>query len=164
VEAVGGHIVVAKSRQLALTPKTITLTPEWKLDSADVISELSLLRKRISALESLRDTNEIDAEIYAELLDSQKAGYVDKVKSAEALAGSMKERFVEITHKISSLTKYLVNAKLDHRSGELDGASLKLAQESIEPTLRPLIAERNDLANSLKTLEQVLPERISITQ
>ncbi len=164
MEAVGGHIVVAKSRQLALTPKTITLTPEWKLDSADVISELSLLRKRISALESLRDTNEIDAEIYAELLDSQKAGYVDKVKSAEALAGSMKERFAEITHQISSLTKYLVNAKLDHRSGELDGASLKLAQESIEPTLRPLIAERNDLANSLKTLEQVLPGRISITQ
>ncbi len=163
MEAVAGHIVSAKSRQLALTPKSITVTPEWKLDSQDVISELSLLRKRINALESLRDSREIDGEIYTELLGSQKAGYLDKVKSAEALAGSMKVRLVEIVGQISSLTKYLVNAKLDHKSGELDGVSLKLAQESIEPTLRPLIAERNDLANSLKTLEQVLPGGVSVS-
>ncbi len=148
---------------MALTPKSITLTPEWKLDSEDVISELSLLRKRINALESLRDSREIDGDIYAELLESQKAGYLDKVKSAEALAGSMRAKLGEITGQISSLTKYLVNAKLDHKSGELDGVSLKLAQESIEPTLRPLIAERNDLASSLKNLERVLPGRANLT-
>lgn len=162
VEAVGGRIISAKARQLALTPKSITLTPEWKLGAEDAISELSLLRKRISALESLKDSREIDGEIYAELLDSQKTGYLDKVKSAEALAGSMNNRLLEITGQISSLTKYLVNAKLDHKSGELDDASLKLAQESIEPTLKPLIAERNDLANSLKILEQVVPPRVSL--
>ncbi len=162
VEATGGHIVAAKARQLALTPRSITLTPEWKLEAEDVISELSLLRKRVSALESLKDSREIDGEIYTELLDSQKAGYMEKVKSAEALAGSMKTRLVDTTSQISSLTKYLVNAKLDHKSGELDESSLRLAQESIEPTLRPLIAEKNDLASSLRTLEQVLPARVSL--
>ena len=96
-------------------------------------------------------------------MESQKAGYLDKVKSAEALAGSIRVKLGEITGQISSLTKYLVSAKLDHKSGELDGGSLKLAQESIEPTLRPLIAERNDLAISLKTLEQVLPGRLNLT-
>ncbi len=163
VEAVGGHIVASKSRQLALTPQSITLTPEWKLDSEDVVSELSVLRKRISALESLRDSREIDGDIYAELLESQKAGYLDKVRSAESLAGSMKAKLGEITGQISSLTKYLVNAKLDHKSGELDGVSLNLAEESIGPTLRPLIAERNDLLISLKNLEQVLPGRVTVT-
>ena len=163
VEAPGGQIVSAKSRQLALTPKSITLTPDWKLESEDVISELSLLRKRISALESLKETKEIDGEIYAELVDSQKTGYFEKVKAAEALAGSMKRRFAEISGSISSLTKYLVNAKLDHKSGELDDESLKLAQGSIEPTLRPLIAERTDLAGSLKSLEQVLPTKVSLS-
>ena len=163
VEAPGGQIVSAKSRQLALTPKSITLTPDWKLESEDVISELSLLRKRISALESLKETKEIDGEIYAELVDSQKTGYFEKVKAAEALAGSMKRRFAEISGSISSLTKYLVNAKLDHKSGELDVESLKLAQGSIEPTLRPLIAERTDLAGSLKSLEQVLPTKVNLS-
>ena len=95
-----------------------------------------------------------------ELLESQKAGYLDKIKSAESLAGSLRAKLGEITNQISSLTKHLVNAKLDHKSGELDSASLKMAQESIEPTLRPLIAERNDLAISLKNLEQVLPGRV----
>ena len=163
VEAVEGHIVASKSRQLALTPKIITLTPEWKLDSEDVVSELSLLRKRITALESLRDSREIDGDIYVELLESQKTGYLEKVRSAESLAGSMKARLGEITGQISSLTKYLVNAKLDHKSGELDGVSLKMAEESIGPTLRPLMAERNDLVVSLKNLEQVLPGRVTVT-
>src|SRR5437667_11180884 len=152
VGAAGGLIVSTKARQLGLTSKIITLTPDWKLEAVDVISELSLLRKRISALESLNDTKEADTEIYTELLDSQKAGYYDKVKTAEALSASMKHRLSEVAGQISSLTRYLVNAKLDHKSGELDEESLKMAQGSIEPTLHPLIAERNELAGSLKRL------------
>ena len=162
VEAPGGQIVTAKARQLALTPTSITLSPDWKLESEDIISELTILRKRIAALESLKESKEIDNEIYAELVDSQKAGYLEKVKAAEALAASMKRRLSEVTGNISSLTRYLVNAKLDNKSGALDDDSLKLAQGSIEPTLRPLLAEKTDLANSLKTLEQILPSRVSI--
>jgi hypothetical protein len=147
---------------MALTPKTITISPEWKLESEDIISELTLLRKRVSALESLKDLREIDGEIYSELLESQKAGYMDKVKTASALVGSMRSRLAELTGQITSLTRYLVNAKLDHKSGELDEDSLKLAQGSIEPSLRPLIAERNDLTLSIKVAEQVLPSKVSI--
>lgn len=163
VEATGGIILTAKARQIALTPQTITISPEWKLESEDIISELSLLRKRVSALESLKDTREIDGEIYSELLESQKAGYLDKVKLAGSLVDTMKSRLSEITSQIRSLTRYLVNAKLDHKSGELDADSLKLAQGSIEPSLRPLIAERNDLTDSIKEVEQVLPSRVSLS-
>jgi CdvA-like coiled-coil domain len=162
VEATGGQIVMAKARQIALTPRNVTLTPEWKLESEEIISELSTLRKRVSALESLKETKDIDNEIYSELVDSQKAGYLEKVKTAEALAATMKRRPSEVTDNISSLTRYLLNAKLDHKSGELDDESLKLAQGSIEPTLRPLMAEKVDLSSSLKILEQILPSRVSI--
>jgi len=160
VEAIGGTILTAKARQMALTPKTITVSPEWKLESEDIISELTLLRKRVGALESLKDSREIDGEIYAELLESQKSGYMDKVKLATALVNSMRSRLAELTGQITSLTKYLVNAKLDHKSGELDEDSLKLAQGSIEPSLRPLIAERNDLTISIKVVERVLPTMV----
>ncbi|HZY47626.1 MAG TPA: CdvA-like protein [Candidatus Bathyarchaeia archaeon] len=162
IEATGGMILTAKARQIALTPKTITISPDWKLESEDIIAELSLLRKRVNALESLKDTREIDGEIYSELLESQKTGYLDKVKSATALVGSMRSRLAEITGQITSLTRYLINAKLDHKSGELDEASLKLAQGSIEPSLRPLIAERNDLTASIKIVEEVLPSRVTV--
>src|SRR5256712_11033184 len=80
VEAAGGHIVSAKARQLGLTPKSITPTPDWKLEAGDIDSELSLLRKRIGALESLKDTEEIEGEIYTEILGSHKAGYYDQVQ------------------------------------------------------------------------------------
>jgi hypothetical protein len=163
IEAVAGNILVAKTRQIALTPKTVTLTPEWKLDVDDIISELTLLRKRVTALESLKDSHEIDAEIYAELLDAQRSVYFDKVKAAEALARSMKGRLGDISGQISSLTKYLVQTKLGHKSGEVDDASLRLAQESIEPSLRPLIAEKNDLTSELKVLERILPTRVDVS-
>lgn len=162
VEAAGGQIAVAKARQIALTPKSITLTPEWKLESEEIISELITLRKRIGALESLKDAKEIDNEIYSELVESQKQGYLEKVKTAEALANSMKQRLSEVKDNMSSLTRYLVNAKLDNKSGELDDESLRIAQGSIEPTLRPLMAEKLDLSGSLKTLEQILPSRVTI--
>ena len=162
VEATGGIILTAKARQMALTPKTITISPEWKLESEDIISELTLLRKRVGALESLKDSREIDGEIYSELLESQKTGYLDKVKLATALVNTMRSRLNEITGQITSLTRYLINAKLDHKSGELDEDSLKLAQGSIEPSLRPLMAERNDLTASIKIVEQVLPSRVTI--
>ena len=162
LEATGGIIITAKARQMALTPKTITISPEWKLESEDVVAELTLLRKRVGALESLKDSREIDGEIYVELLESQKNGYLDKVKLATRLVNTMRSRLNEITSQIGSLTRYLINAKLDHKSGELDEDSLKLAQGSIEPSLRPLIAERNDLTGSIKTVEQVLPSRVTV--
>ncbi len=90
IEAVGGSILTAKTRQVALTPNRVTVTPEWKLDSHDTISELATLGKRIVALESLKDSREIDAEIYAELLGAQKEGYLDKVKAGQALQCSIR--------------------------------------------------------------------------
>jgi chromosome segregation ATPase len=161
VEVVGGSILAVKARQVALTPKTVTLTPEWKVEAEDIISELTTLRRRVSALESLRDAKEIDGEIYAEILDMQKAGYLDKMKKAEELLASIKAKLGQLTAQVSNLTKYLVNAKLDHKSGSLDESALKIARESIEPSLRPLIAERKDLATAAKTLEAILPTKVS---
>jgi len=59
VEVAGNGILTAGARQIALTPKNITLTPEWKVESQDIISELTILRKRVTALESLKDAKEI---------------------------------------------------------------------------------------------------------
>src|SRR3989442_2583304 len=66
VEATGGIILTDKARKMALTPKTITISPEWKLESEDIISELSFLRKRDGALQSLENSKEVDGQIYSE--------------------------------------------------------------------------------------------------
>src|SRR2546427_10253279 len=58
VEAAGGHIVSAKAAQVGLTPEIIMLPPDWKLEAVALISEVSLLRKRIGALEAWQDTKE----------------------------------------------------------------------------------------------------------
>jgi len=158
VEALAGQIVSAKTRQLSVTPKSVSLTPEWKLDSNDLIQELSVLRKRVSALEELRSSGEIGGEVYNELLSAQKTGYTEKLHSGRQLLESMSQRHASITAQISSLTKYLANAKLDHKSGILDESSFKIAEQSLQPTLAPIIMEKTDLANSMKQLETILAQ------
>ena len=160
VESQGGNVIDVPSKSIMLTPKTITAAPEWKVDAHELTSEIATVRKRIVALEGLRDKGDVDREIYEELLEAQRSGYLSKIKQTEALVGSIRSRLERTNNQLTSLTKHLVNAKLDYQSGEIDEASMKLAVGSIEPSIKPLIAEKNDLSSTLKTLEDMLPSHV----
>jgi len=157
VESQGGNVIDVPSKSIMLTPKTITAAPEWKVDAHELTSEIATVKKRIVALEGLRDKGDVDREIYEELLEAQRSGYLSKIKQTEALVGTIRTKLERTNIQLTSLTKHLVNAKLDYQSGEIDEASMKLAVGSIEPSLKPLIAEKNDLSSTLKALEDMLP-------
>jgi len=160
VESPGGNVIDIPSKSIMLTPKMVTATPEWKVDAHELTGEIATVKKRIVALEGLRGKGDVDGEIYEELLEAQRSGYLSKVKQTEALVGSLRAKLERTNNQLTSLTKHLVNAKLDYRSGEIDEASMKLAVGSIEPSLKPLIAEKNDLSSTLKTLEDLLPAHV----
>ena len=160
VESPGGNVIDIPSKSIMLTPKMVTATPEWKVDAHELTGEIATVKRRIVALEGLRDKGDVDREIYEELLEAQRSGYLSKVKQTEALVGALRAKLERTNNQLTSLTKHLVNAKLDYQSGEIDEASMKLAVGSIEPSLRPLIAEKNDLSSTLKTLEDLLPAHV----
>ncbi|OLE82382.1 MAG: hypothetical protein AUF79_19895 [Crenarchaeota archaeon 13_1_20CM_2_51_8] len=160
VESPGGNVIDIPSKSIMLTPKMVTATPEWKVDAHELTSEIATVKRRIVALEGLRGKGDVDREIYEELLEAQRSGYLSKVKQTEALVGALRARLERTNNQLTSLTKHLVNAKLDYQSGEIDEASMKLAVGSIEPSLKPLIAEKNDLSGTLKTLEDLLPAHV----
>lgn len=160
VESPGGNVIDIPSKSIMLTPKMVTATPEWKVDAHELTGEIATVKRRIVALEGLRDKGDVDREIYEELLEAQRSGYLSKVKQTEALVGALRAKLERTNNQLTSLTKHLVNAKLDYQSGEIDEASMKLAVGSIEPSLKPLIAEKNDLSSTLKTLEDLLPAHV----
>ena len=160
VESSGGNVIDIPSKSIMLTPKMVTATPEWKVDAHELSGEIATVKRRIVALEGLRDKGDVDREIYEELLEAQRSGYLSKVKQTEALVGALRAKLERTNNQLTSLTKHLVNAKLDYQSGEIDEASMKLAVGSIEPSLKPLIAEKNDLSSTLKTLEDLLPAHV----
>src|SRR2546426_933772 len=63
-----------------------------------------------------------------------------------------------------ALTTKAVTVTPDWKLVDEDEVALKLAQSSIEPSLRPLIGEKNDLALALRNLEGVLPSRVSVSE
>lgn len=160
VESLGGNVIDIPFKSIILTPKTITVTPEWKLEADEVLGEILTVKKRILALEGLRDKGDVEREIYEELLDAQRSGYLSKLKEAESLVATVRAKLDHTNHRLTSLTRHLVNAKLDFQSGQIDEASMKLAVGSIEPSIRPLIAEKNDLSTTLKSLESLLPTKV----
>ncbi len=161
VESPGGNVIDVSAKSIMLTPKTITATPEWKVEAHELTLEIQTVKKRMVALEALGSQQDnVDREVYEELFDAQRSAYLSLVKRAEGLAGSIEDRLQKTNMKVASLTRHLVNAKLDHQSGELDEASMKLAVGSIEPSLRPLIAERNDLSSTIKAIAEYLPTRV----
>ncbi len=161
VESPGGNMIDLPAKTIMLTPKTVTATPEWKVEAHELTLEITTVKKRMVALESLRSQQDnVDREVYEELLDAQRSAYLSLIKQVEGLVVTVKGKLEKTNSKVTSLTRHLVNAKLDHQSGELDEASMKLAVGSIEPSLRPLIAERNDLSNTLKVLAEFLPTRV----
>jgi len=160
VESPGGNVIDIPSKSIMLTPKMVTATPEWKVDAHELSGEIATVKRRVVALDGLRDKGDVDREIYEELLEAQRSGYLSKVKQTEALVGALRAKLERTNNQLTSLTKHLVNAKLDYQSGEIDEASMKLAVGSIEPSLKPLIAEKNDLSSTLKTLEDLLPAHV----
>ena len=160
VESLGGNVIDVPTKSIMLTPKTITVSPEWKVNAQEVVGEISTVKKRILALEGLGEKGDVETEIYQELLEAQKSGYLSKLKEAESILVNVRTKLDHANHRLTSLTRHLVNAKLDFQSGQIDEVSMKLAVGSIEPSIRPLIAEKNDLSATLKNLEDILPTRV----
>src|SRR6058998_383321 len=78
VESPGGNIIDIPSKSIMLTPKTVTATPEWKVDAHELSGEIATVKRRIVALEGLRDKGDVDREIYEELLEAQRSGYLSR--------------------------------------------------------------------------------------
>jgi hypothetical protein len=130
VESQGGNVIDVPSKSIMLTPKTITASPEWKVDAHELTSEIATVKKRIVALEGLRDKGDVDREIYEELLEAQRSGYLLKIKQTEALVGNIRSKLERTNNQLTSLTKHLVNAKLDYQSGEIEERPLKHSQDA----------------------------------
>jgi hypothetical protein len=159
VESVAGQVISAKTRQLTVTPKTVSVIPDWKVETNDIVNELSVLYKRLSGLGSLRESGEIPVEIYTELLENQKKGYNEKLHAGKLLLESMHHRLNNTESQISSLSKYLATVKLDYKSGIIDISSLQIAEQSINPSLQSLILEKRDLVDSINRLEHSIASK-----
>ena len=70
----------------------------------------------------------------------------------------------EVARGLSAYASADARAILGHKSGEVDDESLKLAQDSIQPSLRPLIAERNDISAELQNLQKTLPTTVEVSE
>src|SRR2546428_12129102 len=125
------------------TPKMVTDTPEWKVDAHELTGEIATVKRRIVALEGLRDKGDVDREIYEELLEAQRSGYLSKVKQTEVLVGALRAKLERTNNQLTILTEHLVNVKLDYQSGEIDEVSMKLVVGSIEPSLKAFIVVKN---------------------
>jgi len=143
------HFTELKSTRLLFHEQTLVVVPMWKADVTRITGEVSVLRRRIAALQSLGKDPGADASIspaqYGQLR-AQYEGRVAKIQeSSEKLLVDIKTRKDELDRQDESLATFLVNVNIQYRSGEIGESSFGVISDQCGAMKERNSKERDDL-------------------
>ncbi|MGQ9478782.1 MAG: CdvA-like protein, partial [Thermoproteota archaeon] len=143
----------------------ILLKNFWKIRAEDFIRGVEITRKRIDALERLKQEQQIPANIYEELrkIYMRDMGELDN-KIAE-LSSELNRVREELKNRLSTLVKVRSVNQVHFSTGEIDEISYKAAENIIESSLDITLLEIKEVESILARLknikQKIAPESIA---
>ncbi len=128
IESVGvdqgnGSFSEVRSNRLLLHEDGLVLVPLWKADVARISGEIGVLRRRLAALDDIKNDQTEDGSIPAEQYEQLRAQYEARIakmqESSEKLTQEINFRMEELSRQDEAIAKFLVNVKIQFRSGEI---------------------------------------------
>jgi len=149
VDGGSGYFTEIKSGRLLFHEQALVVVPMWKAEVTRITGEISVLRRRIAALQSLGKDPGADASIspvqYGQLR-TQYEGRVAKIQeSSEKLLLDIKSRMDELDHQDETLAMFLVNVNIQYRSGEISESSFGVISDQCGAMKVRNTKERDDL-------------------
>ncbi|MEM2940510.1 MAG: CdvA-like protein [Thermoproteota archaeon] len=142
----------------------------WKIKAENLIRGVEITRRRIDALENLRQEHQIPINVYDEL----KATYIRDMSELNnkmvELVSELNKIQGELKNRLDTLTKVRSINRVQLSTGEVDEISYKAAETMIEASLDITlleIKETESILARLKSLKQrispeaVTPQRVS---
>jgi hypothetical protein len=134
----------------------LLLVPQWKVDTDSLGKESVVVRKRIDALKGLVKDGEVTQQIY----ESMTKKYDSKLRSSEdsyiRLSQSLEARVKQLESDIESIERFLVDVRVQHRSGEIDDESYETINSSCSALMAKNLQEKEELMRGLKSLSEPL--------
>lgn len=151
VDVGSGVLRLFPSNQFVVGERGPVLLPAWKVKAQGWGREISVVRKRIDGLKSLVE----DGEIPESTFDDMNASYTEKLKELEESRGEftreLERRQAEIEKDTATIEQLMVEAKVQHRCGELDDEVYEVVSGNCTAMRTKNNQEKDEIARLLKT-------------
>ncbi len=144
------------SQRLMSAPEGFVVIPSWKADCESLGKDIDAVRKRAKALQELANEGEVPQTLFEEMMGKYSDEAEKTQESYKSLAEEMVVRTQELDLQRGSLDKFLVNVKVQYRSGEIDESSFGVASECCQAMQEKNSSERRELEQMLKLVSEPL--------
>lgn len=156
VDQGNGEFTEYPSDRVVSTAEGFVVIPAWKLESDLLGKRLDGLRRRAKALQELAREGEIPRPLFDETMGKYSDEASKVQDSYKTLTQTMVVRVGELEEQKEALDRFLVDVKVQFRSGEIDEAAYKVASECCEAMQEKNAHEREELSRMLKLATEPL--------
>jgi hypothetical protein len=161
VDQGNGVFTEYSNERLVSAPEGFIVIPSWKVDCESLGKEIDGVKRRAKALQELAREGEVPRPLYDEMI-GKYSEEMEKIKeSYKTLAEEMVVRTQELDLQRESLDRFLVNVKVQFRSGEIDDGAFKVASECCQAMQKKNAAERDELGKMLKYVTEPLEAQVT---
>ncbi len=150
----GAPIYVAGDR-LEVTPDTLIVIPEWRIEAVRVEKQLDRARKRARAIEDLYSSKEINVQTYEEMKKNIEVTINKLKEKAKNVKNFLRKRLNTIEDEILHIDKAINYLKLGYTSGEVVESRFKTAIDSLRSSKNRYVEEKKDIEKHIELLEKL---------
>ncbi|MCX8191665.1 MAG: CdvA-like protein [Nitrososphaerales archaeon] len=147
------------SEHIRFEGDNVILSPSWRIDVERLTKERMILQRRIQAIEELFNEGELSIEEKDQLLKNYRERIVELQKKIEQLKAFAEKRVSELDAQKKRLRDFLVNLKVQYKSGEISVEAFKGSSQFISLLLNRIEQERQDILNIGSSLESFTSEQ-----
>lgn len=151
-------LVEYPSRQILIDLENLILVPSWRAEADAYRKEGNMTYKRLQALEELVKSGEIPQYVYEEQAQRYNEGLGKLHETFINVSENLKKRASDLENYTRNLERFLGNVKVQHKTGEMNDATYKVASENLVFEIDSSTKERKDILNVLENLTSPFPE------
>ncbi|HWQ17102.1 MAG TPA: CdvA-like protein [Sulfolobales archaeon] len=162
-----GYLSYIPSERVNVSPETLIVLPEWRVEAIKVEQQLDRARKRARALEELFSSKEMGSQAYEEMKKSLEATLSRLREKAKSVRNTLRKRLGELEDEILHIDKAINHLKLGYTSGEIGEQRFKTSIEGLRGSKARAVDEKSDIEKHLELLEKleneaIVPQKIPI--
>lgn len=159
IELNNGKFMKCECSKVYFDQDKVIINNSWKTQAEYLISDISYISKKISAINELKKNGEIPKKVYDKLKNKFENEKKILIERRRYLSDRLKERRELITSQFKEIYEFLTHVKISHYIGDVDGDMYQGSHIAFKLMINRLLSEEgeikfalNGLANNLSTL------------
>jgi hypothetical protein len=148
----GGEFQEFASNRIIADKDGFIVIPSWKVDAEALGRETETIRRRAQALADLEKEGEVPPELHDEMHNQYDGEFKTLQESYSHLHHEVQQRIETLERQGKSLDRFLLNLKVQFRSGEIDEETFKSETEYCASIKGRDNKEKEDLLNLLSNV------------